>query len=91
MMKSKLKKMRMPESAPDKDLADFGDESEQPGDEANDEVPPMSLGEESAESPSELASFDDDELMAEVEKRGLMGELKSAPAEADESESMLPA
>lgn len=88
---SKLSKLKMPEKRSDEmDLSELDQEgndmesadSEFPTEE---ESEPVAEGEEMMEA-SPLADLSDDELMAEVEKRGLMSQL---PGEEEDDKSLM--
>jgi hypothetical protein len=94
MKMSKLKKMKMPEKkGMEKDEMEGMEMASESGEEMDMEEMPMeeeSMGEEMAseEMPapaSDLEMVSDDDLMAELKKRGLMSQLdESAPEEEDE-------
>lgn len=81
-MKSKLKKIQMPQN--EKFDLDELLSSEAPEGESK-EAPEGEEGmeQEEAQSPGPLEQFSDDELMAEMKKRGLMSDLE----QSNESES----
>lgn len=79
----KLKKMRMPEEEKMDMGYDMGEESEGEGDMSEEDLAkheseePMPEKQEEGEAPADLEKFSDEELMAELKKRGLdkqMGE-----------------
>ena len=77
-----LKKMKMPKPK-QIEMAEL--EGEEMGDEMGEMADEMEMGEEEAEEESEeeseLASFSDEELLAEVKKRGLMSQLEKEESE----------
>jgi hypothetical protein len=85
MLDKKLKKLKMPESSkPEKEMMDelMAEYEDSPEDEVGpgmEEDEDMVLGEEMGiepAAPAELAAVSDEELMAELKKRGLMGDLE---------------
>ena len=89
MKLSKLKKMKMPKDQ-EMDMSELDmSEGESPSDESA-ESPEMEMAEDEMEmAPSPLDSISDDELMAEIEKRGLMSQL-SKSEKPEDAEKMPP-
>lgn len=92
---SKLKKLRMPgsdagDSAPD--LSDYEDpdqSSDAPGSPMADHgaEDDDSVGPDAEDTGSDLGSISDDQLLAEIKKRGLMADLDHGEPDGDESDS----
>jgi hypothetical protein len=83
MLDKKLKKLKMPESKkPEMEMMEelmAGEEMEGEEEEMPEEEMGMDLAEEMDIEPvasAELSSLSDEELMAELKKRGLMGDLE---------------
>lgn len=78
-----LKKLKMPKPKEmEMDELDLGPESaEEEASESKAEEGAESPEEESAEHPGELEAISDEDLLAEVKKRGLMSQLESETGE----------
>lgn len=84
MKKDKLKSLKMPEKMSEEMPEEMGMELDGMEDE-EDAMEEMKMDEE--ESP--LAEFDDEELLAEIKKRGLMSELEGEEEDMEEEEDFL--
>ena len=92
MKLSKIKKMKMPEKKGE-DMAgmDMGPEDMSDTAEESSESPELAASEKESgmeempqEAPSDLASLSDDELMAEIKKRGLMAQMAESAGMPEE-------
>lgn len=87
MKSSKLKKLSMPEDSKKPDLAEL--ELDEQVSEASEAEPEMAADElesmELEESNPALEQLSDDELLAEIKKRGLMSDLEAPSEEQPEA------
>lgn len=83
--KSKLSKLKMPDqsNAPEMDMSDLNaDDGQDSGDGQSDTNPDDNTGDHQGNDQisAELEKLSDDDLLAEVKKRGLMRDLNSEPS-----------
>lgn len=88
--KKKLDKMKMPSSKAELDMSELEmpEMDEEESSELELEMEPMDMESEDSAASSMLADVSDDELLAELKKRGLSAELEMPSEEEDDSSIM---